>query len=386
MKQAVIVTPFDNYSYNVRVKYLEKYLTNRGYKCQVISSDFDHRKKCRYETHRTNLKLIHVPEYRRNVSLSRIYSHYKFAKSVFFELENIKPDLVYGSAPPNFLIKFIGKYKRKNICSKVIFEIGDMWPETLPLSGKKKEIISPILNVWASIRNKNLKYSDAIVYECDLFKQKLDRYHLNVHSDTIYLCKEDCYGQEERINDVNQLNIAYVGSINNIIDIDCIIRILSGINKHRKVLFSIIGDGECKKELLANCQSNNISYIDYGILFDDNKKRDILKKCHFGLNIMKQSVRVGATMKSLEYFHWGLALINNIPADTQKIVDLYNCGVNIPLITADEIEKVTKIIVELSVEDIIRMKRESRIVFQKFFDEKAIEKKYEKLFDYVEND
>lgn len=386
MKRAVIITPFDSYSYNVRIKYVETYLKERGYECLVISSDFDHRNKCRYAAERLNLELVHVLEYKKNLSLSRIYSHYVFAKNTYKRLEEIKPDLIYGSAPPNFIFRFVSKFKRKNKEVKLIYEIGDMWPETLPVSRKIKKLMSPVLVMWAGLRNRNLRYADAIVYECDLFRKKLQKYHLGIETRTIYLCKENFYKEKNFVRcDSNGLNIAYVGSINNIVDIDFILEILSKINESRRLTFHIIGAGESKSDLLLKCKKSNISYIDYGIVYDDEQKKSILEKCHLGLNIMKSSVMVGATMKSLEYFHWGLALINNIPGDTEKIVEEYKCGFNCIQNSNNTLLEVVDQITLLTDYQLNEMRDNSRMVYIKLFDEVAIKQKYEKLLDYVES-
>jgi hypothetical protein len=44
---------------------------------------------------------------------------------------------------------------------------------------------------------------------------------------------------------------------------------------------------------------------------------------------MKDSVCVGLTMKSIDYFQHGLPIINNIPADTTEIVEKYGVGLNV---------------------------------------------------------
>ena len=45
---------------------------------------------------------------------------------------------------------------------------------------------------------------------------------------------------------------------------------------------------------------------------------------------MKDSVFVGLTMKSMDYFATGLPLINNIKGDTWEIVEKEGLGVNYP--------------------------------------------------------
>ena len=44
--------------------------------------------------------------------------------------------------------------------------------------------------------------------------------------------------------------------------------------------------------------------------------------------MMKPGVCVGLTMKSIDYFCYGLPLINNIPGDTWQLVEEHGIGVN----------------------------------------------------------
>lgn len=64
-------------------------------------------------------------------------------------------------------------YKKKHKTSKIIFEIGDMWPETLPVSDNIKKLISPCLNIWRMLRNKYMRCADGMVFECELFYKHL---------------------------------------------------------------------------------------------------------------------------------------------------------------------------------------------------------------------
>jgi glycosyltransferase involved in cell wall biosynthesis len=123
--------------------------------------------------------------------------------------------------------------------------------------------------------------------------------------------------------------LAYLGSINNIIDIPKIKEIIETISKIKPVTLHIIGDGESKQELIDEAKAGGATVEYHGKIYDPQKKQDVFDKCHFGLNIMKSSVCVGLTMKSIDYFQHGLPIINNIPADTAEIVEEYGVGVNI---------------------------------------------------------
>lgn len=383
MKSALIVTCFDSYSYDVRVKYVETVLKNLDYKTRVLTADFEHRNKCQYNVARDNITLIHVPRYAKNLSCKRMYSHFKFAQKIYKFLKNSHLDLIYVATPPNFLFYYLNKYKRAGGTAKIIFDVGDMWPETFPISNKKKRLIALFFKIWISIRNKNIKCADGIIYECDLFEKYLKKNTKNIYSSTIYLCKEDRLGGKIEIKNKGNIEIlrfAYIGSINNIIDIDLIVKFLECVNRKKTCELTIIGGGENAEYLKSNCMNKGITVVDYGIVYDDNKKREILQECQFGFNIMKESVFVGATMKSLEYFYWGIALVNNIPADTTKILEKYRCGININTANCQEIANK---ICEMEGKEIIEICENARHVYECIFSKEVIINQLQKFFKEI---
>ncbi len=374
----LVITPFDNYSYDVRIKYLEKIFKNNGFEWTVLSSNFNHRNKETYIKKRDNLVLIDTPRYKKNISIKRIWSHVIFSKRAYKYYLNNPADIVYVSAPPNFLIKQFSKIKKKRKKSKLIVEIGDMWPETLPIPVSLKKFLSPLLFLWKRCRNNYLKFYDNVIFECDLFKNYFyDKFDLK-NVETIYLCKENFLQKSNYSCDLNIVEFCYIGSINNIIEIDLMIKILLIVMKSKKILFNIIGDGEKRYFLEKLCISNKIPYKFYGPIYEDSQKEIILKKCHFGFNLMKDTVCVGLTMKSLEYFHWGIALINNIPYDTSALLEKYNCGFNI--CNYDDIEDLCKALIALSENEIKRLKENSRLVYNDNFSDEVVMRNLKKLF------
>ena len=90
--------------------------------------------------------------------------------------------------------------------------------------------------------------------------------------------------------------------------------------------------------------------------------------CHFGLNIMKSSVCVGLTMKSVDYFRHGLPIINTIPGDTAELIRTRGIGVQLT-------EDCHSQIAALSTQDLLDMRSNVAKTFHEIFSyDKAEEK------------
>lgn len=378
-KEAIIVTAFLNYDYEIRIKYLRKYLEYRDYSCKIVSSDYDHRNKQIYTTDVTGVKLLNVPRYKRNMSVARIYSHFVFANKCKNYILNEKPDLVYAIVPPNFLVSRIISIK-KYTKLKVIFEVEDLWPESLPIPNNIKALGKFFLDFWKIPRDKSLFKADFVVFECDLFKKLLTNSdNAGCGSKTIYLTKDDQFKISQYEYRDETLSYLYIGSVNNLIDIDIIIRILLESQKYKKTQLHIIGKGEKLDNLVSLCKSNNIKVESLGTIYDDKEKEHVFLNSHFGLNIMKNTVVVGATMKSLEYFYYGLPILNNIKGDTCNILDKNECGINIK---NDDIVAAVKIAVDTldNKVDYLKMRGNSRVVYDKLFSPHAFYNSFEEVY------
>lgn len=66
----------------------------------------------------------------------------------------------------------------------------------------------------------------------------------------------------------------------------------------------------------------------HGIIYEESMKIQILGLCDLAFNLMKESVQVGLTIKSIDYFSMGIPIINNIKGDTWKLVEENCIGFN----------------------------------------------------------
>lgn len=338
MKDAVVISCSDHYGH--RMKYWDVSLQRLGMHPVYVTTDFLHVEKQTYTCSVPGCVQIHVPPYRKNLSVQRILSHRAFARRVYRYLEQERPRVVVSLLPPNFLAKYLARYKRRHPETKLIFDIFDLWPETFPSSGVKR-LLAPVFRVWAGLRDRHLPVADYVTAECDLFRERLGL--SDGSSETVYFSLDPYVADGPSPEPARDCaHIAYLGSINNIIDIPRIVAFLSELNRRIPTVLHVIGAGEKCAEFCDSVRGTGVSVEYHGAIFDEDEKHRILSLCHFGLNVMKDSVCVGLTMKSVDYFRHGLPIVNSIPADTWAFVERDGVGVNLtePSLAAEQVEQV----------------------------------------------
>ncbi len=386
MKKVCIIT--DSTSYEPRADIVAGFFEAQGYHVDMLLSDFDHRAKkkralasdmCSCEITRT---YINTRPYSKNISPGRLIYHHDFAKKAYRLLNKAEAyDILYVMLPGNSLAPAAVRISKEK-GSKLIFDLIDMWPESLPVSGISK---TPPIAYWRKLRDDNINKAECIITECRLYQKrlKLDP----AKTVTMYWAKTEGVKAEDHkiihgngkgysaetasINEPagcspsmnredqtdNDIRIAYLGSINNVIDISLIIKILSAVNiacidkGAGKVRLDIIGDGENRGAFLDALKKAELSFNYHGAIYDEQKKNEILSHCDWGINIMKPGVNVGLTMKSIDYLANGLRLINNIPGDTWEWVEKEHIGVNVAAESTGSFKKSVEKIRMLQIKD-----------------------------------
>lgn len=363
VKHAVIITKSTNFE--SRAEIVGEYLKSHGVRVTYIYSDFSHREKKRLDRNEPDHIYIHTFPYRKNLSWQRIWSQIDFAKKAEKKLNELDFDFLYVLIPGNSLVPMALRAVKEKIRAKdgrnpeLVFDIIDLWPESLRLG--KFEKLWPF-TYWKGLRDKNLHKAYLIITECDFYRERL---HLDSQkSVTMYWGKKEDHGQvqdltanidEDNITKAPDLTpgeavlqIAYLGAINNIIDIDGVVRLLLELNQTLKsvvieasaepgilassgVMLHVIGDGENRETFLSALKQAGIKYQYHGAIFAEAKKDRILSRCSYGLNMMKPGITVGMTMKSIDYWSHGLPIINNIPGDSERLCREERLGINLSM-------------------------------------------------------
>ena len=372
--KAILVSCYE-FHYDIRFKYVRSILEERGFQVKMVFSDFDHVKKQEISYEEPQIIGIKVPAYQKNISVKRLYSHIIFSCKLRKVLKEEKPDLILADIPPNTIAGSVAWYKGKNQKCKVIFDVLDLWPESFSSS----KVLKVPFWFWKRIRTSALPKADVVTLECDYYKGFLKDSLKRSQYSTLYLCKSPL---QERLSfshvdfhEKSALNFCYLGSMNNIINIPAIVKMLATIHQKRPVKIYLIGDGERREFFVRQLKDNGMDVEVLGLVFDENLKNEVFRKCHFGINMYNDNVIVGLTMKSLDYFQVGLPTINMNIYDTGILVRDYQSGFDL---SRENWSEVIEEIVALKEEkwnhlheNTIRMFHEnfSEAVFRKNFNE-----------------
>ncbi len=316
-----IVNCFDTYEH--RVELLKRTLEAEGHRVSVVTSNFRHMKKCLRTECPPDFELVKARPYYKNLSIARLRSHAAFAKAALICVAEKDPELLWVLVPPNSLVKRAAIYKKKHPDKKLVLDFIDMWPESMPIT-RFKEL--PPFTAWRSLRDRYVNEADMVVTECSLFWETLEKSCPREKLQTLYLARDFQLYHFVNTPPKDKIALCYLGSINNIIDIPCIGEIIRKFDL--PVELHIIGDGEKREELCETARNAGAEVIFHGIIYDPKKKQAIFDRCHAGLNIMKSSVYVGLTMKSMDYFAASLPVINNIQGDTWDFIEQHPIGIN----------------------------------------------------------
>lgn len=332
MKKAVIISCYQ--WYDTRLKPIREQLTDRGFETIILTTDYVHIKKKPVEVRYEDCIYIPVLHYRKNMSIARLRSHFQFAREVNAYIHKEQPELIYLMIPPNNTGRYVMKYKRNHPETRLIVDIIDLWPESMPL---KKLRHLPVMNVWRSWRDRCIALADYVFTECGMYQDVLKYVIPQDKTTVLHLFKEQTSALSEKVERIidegkkdDVVRFAYVGSMNSILDIEGICDILKRtVEEGVTVEFHAIGDGEKRELFQEAARKTNAKVMFYGPVFDESKKVDILCRCDYAFNMMKDTSAVGLTIKSLDYFSMGLPIINNIKGDTWELVERKGIGVNI---------------------------------------------------------
>ena len=362
-----LVNPFDDIPGEglppLRYWTLARVLAARGHDVIWWTATWSHRRKAIRsaplgirEDEGFAVRLVAVRPYEKDASLARIGSHRDFGKT-FERLANEsvssgqleRPDIILASLPPLDSPEAAARLAKK-LDATFVLDLMDVWPETfdrlLPGPGFLKRLIAPFM------LGGMLKRRQALVAAADAVSAATQTYADAVLRDAPdalprHVCYVGAYPQEfpsppRLMNHVPEagsdesttpeqapLECVYAGTLEAGQDLDVLAgaaRQLSASGVRATIHVAGTGAGEAGLRRAAAAGTGSCRLEVHGLL-PRHAYVNLLARCDLGLVCVKPESMVAVPYKACDYAAAGLAIVNSLPGELQRLIDEHAAGV-----------------------------------------------------------
>ena len=264
----------------------------------------------------------------------RIFDYLSYAFMAFFVGIFQKFDLIIATSP-QFFTTWAGWGLSKVKNKPWVFELRDIWPESLRTVGAMKD--EKILNFLEKIELGLYKDAKHVIAVTNAFKQNLIK--RGIHANKISVITNGANNMLFKIRDKdealllklnlhNKFIVAYIGTHGMAHSLDFIISAIAKIEDNQ-IHFLFIGDGAVKKEIVAlahNLELKNITFLD-PIAKEEVPK--YLSICDVSLAPLKNrdNFKEVIPSKIFEASAMGKPTLLGVQGEAKSIVETYNAGV-----------------------------------------------------------
>lgn len=304
----------------------------------VVTTDFNHGKKRYYEADEAghpNQITLHVPGYKKNLSIKRIWSHLMFARQLRKYLNSLeeKPSVIYCTMPTSSSAYVCAKYSKKHGI-KFVIDVIDLWPDSLLPLVKGKAVIKALLYPWTYLtryayQSANVIMGESVKYanEAKKYNQKADVYpiYLGVDMQIVNKVKAEKPVLLEKPED--EVWIAYAGSLGVSYDFNALLDAAKSIHGRYKYKLWFVGDGVRRNEIETYIKNNGLNAEITGFLSYD-QLLGYLSYCDIAINIFRNNTKVVYSYKFNDYVAMDSFVLNSLEGETAQMVDEYRIGRN----------------------------------------------------------
>lgn len=302
----------------------------------VVTTDFNHSKKRHYESdeaNHANQVLLHVPAYKSNISVKRIWSHVVFARQLKKYLDSLaeKPYAIYCTMPTSSSAYVCAKYCKKHGI-KFVIDVIDLWPDSLLPLVKGKAVIKALLYPWTYLTRYAYKSADVIMGESVKYANEAKKYNQKAEVYPVYLgvdmhiinkVKKGKHVLLDKPED--EVWIAYSGALGVSYDFRTLLEAVKNIHGRYKYKLWFVGDGVKRGEIESLISEYGLNAEITGFLPYD-KLLGYLSYCDIAINIFRNNTKVVYSYKFNDYVAMDCFVLNSLEGETAQMVDEYRIG------------------------------------------------------------
>ena len=333
-----IVNPFDNLPLEgyrpMRFWLMSEAFRKAGHNVVYWTSDFSHANKKKRVLDSDvevpfDIEILETQPYFKNVSLRRLKSHRKLAKT-FLQVarEAIRdgrrktPDLIIASSPPLGLVDASHTIASET-GARVIVDIMDAWPETF-------ERVVPRFLLWPLRRlaRRNYLRAAAITTVADNYIELARSYGFSKDIRRFYhgITKGDRPHSPFPSKGTVPLRIVYAGNMGRSYDLVTAVEALGELGA--LVTLDIAGKGEQENALKELVQRKGIKGVKFHGYLSEAELGELLEGSDVGLVPMDPSSCVGIPYKLADYAKSSLAIVSSLGGESARLLNEYGAGVS----------------------------------------------------------
>ena len=351
-----IVNPFDNLPLEgyrpMRFWLMSEAFRKAGHNVVYWTSDFSHANKKKRVLDSDveapfDIEILETEPYFKNVSLRRLKSHRKLAKT-FLKVarEAIRdgrrktPDLIIASSPPLGLVD-ASHTIASEIGARVIVDIMDAWPETF-------ERVVPRFLLWPLRRlaRRNYLRAAAITIVADNYIELARSYGFSKDIRRFYhgITKGDSPHLSSPIPHPSSLishlpspishpstgtvplRIVYAGNMGRSYDLVTAVEAVGELGA--LATLDIAGKGEQEDALKTLVERKGIKGVKFHGYLSELELGELLKTSDVGLIPMDPSSCVGIPYKLADYAKSSLAIVSSLGGESARLLNEYGAGVS----------------------------------------------------------
>jgi glycosyltransferase involved in cell wall biosynthesis len=319
---------------------LGRELVRRGWRVTIAGTDF-HVLERAYARRRSSqdrgvidenvngvrMRWLWSSPYERN-DARRIANWLTFGRSVArVRWKDDAPDVVLGSSPHLFAAYAAWRVARR-LRVPFVFEIRDLWPESLEVAGRARGPGYWVLWMLARFLYRN---ATRIVVLARGVQQYLQRHGVEA-SRIVYVPNGADVGAFRERNGASNgaLRIVYAGAHGPANGLDVVVEAATLLRDDPSVQFLLVGDGPAKAALVQRAQTLGLTNVEFRDAVPKARIPEVLASCDAGLMVLKDLPLFAfgvSPNKLFDYWGAGLPVICNVPGEVGGWVRESNGGV-----------------------------------------------------------
>jgi len=262
-----IGSPYHGMEY--RHYYLAKKLLEQGYKVTLVSGSYSHLFSSPPKVKQSVTKelidgieyiWIKIPKYKSSKSIGRIWNMLYFTWKLHF-LKDIVPSHIIVSSPSLFPVK-VGAKLAKKFHTKFLFEVRDIWPQTL-VELSQLSTLHPLIMLMEHYEKFAYRKADKVISLLPKAKEYFEKKGMKKDK-FVYLPNGIVIEQQENASlnqeikekiPTDKFIIGYSGTIGIANNLDYLLDVAEILNDNDEIHFILLGNGG-EKTRLQECAKN----------------------------------------------------------------------------------------------------------------------------------